>query len=213
MLENSLKIRGKFINKLVDKLEDLNSDLILLGKLDKKIYKKNNSQKGGNTANITQLQLTTYMKEQELKEEQQKLTEAIKSTGNIGEKITKMNKILQTITNQIQEFQIKIPALTNMNVDISALEDFEMKNLKKRIEDKINWNDFSTSPIPGDDALSKKVGQDMYNKLIKNPAGSGEIVSDDDDEPEIAVRPAAPAAARPAAQPAAARPAAARSGK
>ena len=213
MLENSLKIRGKFINKLVDKLEDLNSDLILLGKLDKKIYKKNNSQKGGNTANITQLQLTTYMKEQELKEEQQKLTEAIKSTGNIGEKITKMNQILQTITNQIQEFQIKIPALTNMNVDISALEDFEMKNLKKRIEDKMNWNDFSTSTIPGDDALSKKVGQDMYNKLIKNPAGSGEIVSDDDDEPEIAVRPAAPAAARPVAQPAAARPAAARSGK
>ena len=213
MLENSLKIRGKFINKLVDKLEDLNSDLILLGKLDKKIYKKNNSQKGGNTANITQLQLTTYMKEQELKEEQQKLTEAIKSTGNIGEKITKMNQILQTITNQIQEFQIKIPALTNMNVDISALEDFEMKNLKKRIEDKMNWNDFSISTIPGDDALSKKVGQDMYNKLIKNPAGSGEIVSDDDDEPEIAVRPAAPAAARPVAQPAAARPAAARSGK
>ena len=194
MLENSLKIRGKFINKLVDKLEDLNNDLILLGKLDKKIYKKNNSQKGGNTANPVQLQLTTYAKEQELKEEQKKLNTAIESTNNIGQQIETMNKALGLIIKQIDEFQIKIPALTNMNVGVSLLEPFEMTNLKKKIEERVSWDTFSNSTKPGDPELRKKVNEEMYNKLINgsNPA------------PAAASATATPAAtpARPAATPA-----------
>ena len=39
MSENNLKIRGKFINKLTSKIEDLNNNFILLSKVDKKILK------------------------------------------------------------------------------------------------------------------------------------------------------------------------------
>ena len=139
MLENSLKIRGKFINKLVDKLEDLNNDLILLGKLDNKIYKKNNSQKGGNTANLTQLQLTTYAKEQELKEEKKKLEDAIAATGNIEKQIETMNAILEGITKQIEKFQIITPQLKNINVDIKFLDQKERESLPDLIKNSLEY--------------------------------------------------------------------------
>ena len=164
MLENSLKIRGKFINKLVDKLEDLNSDLILIGKLDKKIYKKNNSQKGGNTANITQLQLTTYVKEQELKEEKKKLEAAIASTGNIGDKIKTMNAILQGINAQIQKFEIITPTLSNMNIDLNYLDQKELESLPNLIKGKDPWSKFSTNQVTKN--LANKIGEQTYNKLI-----------------------------------------------
>ena len=216
MLENSLKIRGKFINKLVDKLEDLNNDLILLGKLDKKIYKKNNSQKGGNTANLVQLQLATYAKEQELKEEKDKLVKAIEATGNIGKQIDTMNAILKGITNQIDKFQIITPQLENMNVDLKYLEKNELDDeLPKIIKKRTSWDDYSKAAATKD--LANKIGQEMYNKLIKVPETNDDSEYTDvtDSTPAAiptAPRPAAASAtatpARPAATPARPAPAA-----
>ena len=39
MIEKNLKICNKFINKLLIKIEDLNNNIILLSKVDKKIFK------------------------------------------------------------------------------------------------------------------------------------------------------------------------------
>lgn len=47
MIEKNLKICNKFINKLVIKIEDLNSNIILLLKINKKIFKNIINQKGG----------------------------------------------------------------------------------------------------------------------------------------------------------------------
>jgi hypothetical protein len=46
MSENSLEIRNKFINKINNKIKDLNENITLLAKVDNKIFK--NSQYGGN---------------------------------------------------------------------------------------------------------------------------------------------------------------------
>ena len=47
MIEKNLKIRNKFINKLLIKIEDLNNDFILLTNVDNKIFKNTINQKGG----------------------------------------------------------------------------------------------------------------------------------------------------------------------
>jgi hypothetical protein len=47
MIEKNLKTRNKFINKLHIKIEDLNNNVSLLSKLDKKIFKNIINQKGG----------------------------------------------------------------------------------------------------------------------------------------------------------------------
>lgn len=48
MSENSLEIRNKFINKINNKIKDLNENITLLSKVDNKIFKNTNSQYGGN---------------------------------------------------------------------------------------------------------------------------------------------------------------------
>ena len=47
MSENSLELRNKFINKINNKIKDLNDNIALLAKVDNKIFKNSNSQFGG----------------------------------------------------------------------------------------------------------------------------------------------------------------------
>jgi hypothetical protein len=127
MSENSFKIREKFINKLVDKLEDFNSDLILLAKVDKKIYKKNNSQKGGARVDTRELELSTIVKEDELKKQKDKIDAAVANAGKLTDQIDKINRVLKGIQEQIDGFDMTIPKFDAITLDVDSLTD-EQKN-------------------------------------------------------------------------------------
>ena len=80
MSENSLKIRGKFINKLASKIEDLNDNFILLSKVDKKIFKKINNQmseninnqRGGDSKAANNVIVAALKKSQEMRAQQER---------------------------------------------------------------------------------------------------------------------------------------------
>ena len=133
MSENSFKIREKFINKLVDKLEDFNSDLILLAKVDKKIYKKNNSQKGGASVDTRNLELSTYAKEDELKKQKDKINDAVKKAGTLTDQINKINTVLKGIQEQIDGFDITIPNFDKITLDVDSLTDDQKKEWKESL--------------------------------------------------------------------------------
>ena len=83
MLENDLKIRSKFINKLITKIENLNDNFILLSKVDKKIYENIINQKGGHNLNLGLLNL--YDIKNKIKKNESNInifTKLIKSIAN-----------------------------------------------------------------------------------------------------------------------------------
>ena len=127
MLENDLKIRSKFINKLITKIENLNDNFILLSKVDKKILKKINNQIGreinnqiGGDANSAIL--VALKKQQEMKEQQQKITASLDKLQNIEAEINSFNTTFDNIKNTIDTIQ-----LGNFN-NLENLENFETLN-------------------------------------------------------------------------------------
>jgi hypothetical protein len=102
MSENSLEIRNKFINKINNKIKDLNENITLLAKVDNKIFK--NSQYGGNInrqtggdgdpgiqANKTILKLMKKVKVQP------DLKEISNYIDNIKEKLAGLYKTIDTL--------------------------------------------------------------------------------------------------------------------
>ena len=168
MSENSFKIREKFINKLVDKLEDLNSDLILLAKVDKKIYKKNNSQKGGAKVDTMPLEITAYTKGYELQDQQKKIKEAIDKAGTLTAQIAQINKVLEDIKSQIDGFNVTIPDLSEINLDVVSLSEDEKKGFPLIFSDdpnKMSLADFK-SKFPN---IVKQLPDIYKNKFNSGP--------------------------------------------
>ena len=168
MSENSFKIREKFINKLVDKLEDFNSDLILLAKVDKKIYKKNNSQKGGAKVNTIPLEFATYVKKDELEKQQAKIDEAVIKAGTLTAQIDKINRVLKEIQEQIEGFNITPPDLAAISLDVDSLTEEEIKAMPKIFgDDRMRYSTFANK-YP---RLATAITPENYNKKLINDAG------------------------------------------
>ena len=126
MSENSLKIRGKFINKLATKIEDLNDNFILLSKVDKKIFKKINNQmsetinnqRGGASNPANNAILAALKKAQEMKAQQESLASSLTKLEDIEKVIKEFTKTFTNITkiiNQIQFGPFNVSQLDNIN--------------------------------------------------------------------------------------------------
>ena len=181
MSENSLKIRGKFINKLATKIEDLNDNFILLSKVDKKIFKKINNQIGreinnqiGGDANSAIL--VALKKQQEMKEQQQKITDSLDKLQNIEAEINSFNTTFDNIKNTIDTIQ-----LGNFN-NLENLENFETLNnnilkqddidlLEKLLDDDKYYN-MTFKEFKEDNSISevfrKKIDKDQFKILFKD---------------------------------------------
>ena len=152
MSENSLKIRGKFINKLATKIEDLNDNFILLSKVDKKIFKKMNNQigekinnqRGGDSKAANNVIVAALKKSQEMRAQQEKLATSLSKLQNIQTVITEfgntfnnIKKIIDSITlgnfNETQINQINELATSDKNTLDAAniIELEELLNTKK----------------------------------------------------------------------------------
>jgi hypothetical protein len=130
MLENDLKIRTKFINKLITKIEDLNDNFILLSKVDKKILKKMNNQIGGDIGNNTIL--SVLKKSHEINIQQDKLKQNLKKSENINNVINSFDTTFMNIKNMIDK--IEFENISSFNFD--KYNDLSFNNLN---EDNIEF--------------------------------------------------------------------------
>jgi len=169
MLDNSLKIRGKFINKLGNKLEDLHSDLILLSKVDRKIYKKINIQKGGApppNANLASLQLSTYLKKKELDKQQGKIQSAIETARELSTTIDRINVVLKQIQEQIETFEIKeMESFPDFNMKLTALSPNDILVIATALENETEWKE--------DAKIAELITKDEYNIFLKRQRALG----------------------------------------
>ena len=191
MLENDLKIRSKFINKLITKIENLNDNFILLSKVDKKILKKINNQIGreinnqiGGDANSAIL--VALKKQQEMKEQQQKITASLDKLQNIEAEINSFNTTFDNIKNTIDTIQ-----LGNFNnlENLENLENFETLNnnilkqddidlLEKLLDDDKYYN-MTFKEFKEDNSISevfrKKIDKDQFKILFKGKFKDDEV--------------------------------------
>jgi len=229
MSENSLKIRGKFINKLATKIEDLNDNFILLSKVDKKIFKKinnqmsenMNNQRGGAQNSANNAILAALKKAQEMKAQQESLTTSLTKLQEIERVINEFTKTFTNITKIINEIQfdaVDLTQLDNINglqtLNENTLTNDEITALTTYLNITPKKNPTSLISLQNDrDAarFQKKIDQVGFNILFGNnrPLPRSDSVDMDtflaDAEARVRENPAAAAAPpRPAAAAAAA---------
>jgi hypothetical protein len=180
MLENDLKIRSKFINKLITKIEHLNDNFILLSKVDKKILKKMNNQIGreinnqiGGDANSTIL--VALKKQQEMKEQQQKLTDKLNKLQNIEAEINSFNTTFDNIKNTIDTIQLgdfnnleNLKNFETLNNNILKQDDIDL--LEKLLDNDLYY-DMTFEKFKEDNSIRedfrKKIDEDQFKILFK----------------------------------------------
>ncbi len=147
MSENSLRIRGKFINKLLSKLEDLNDDFELLAKVDKKISKKINKQRGGATLDIKELQLQTLKKKLALQKQQDALDDASTKIAALNSQIEPITDVLKSMAEDISGFELKISKEFSNAPTVAILtpEELAFLSATKTNTPKITWEEFQAA--------------------------------------------------------------------
>lgn len=169
MSENSLKIRGKFINKLSTKLDDLNDYFILLGQVDKKIFKKINNQIGGVdgadiTSSANEAKLAILAKKMELKRQEKKFQDAIKSLESLKTTMEKVKTTFVDLSRMITSisFTADLDDLPK-STDFTSLTDKEMETLDTFVSTSTTQYD-SLAEFKADPKLPPDV-RDVINKI------------------------------------------------
>lgn len=118
MLENSLKIRQRFINKLTSKINELNADFALLNKVDRKISRSNRLQRGGadEIVELKELQETALIKRLQIEEQNAALKNAITQATELTGKISEINAAVRQIEADIKGISIDAVDLTGIKV-------------------------------------------------------------------------------------------------
>jgi hypothetical protein len=187
MLENDLRIRSKFISKLITKIEDLNNNFILLSKVDNKILKKMNNQIGremnnqiGGDANSAIL--VALKKQQEMKEQQKKITENLNKLQNIEAEINNFNTTFDNIKNTIDTIQLgdfnnleNLKTFATLNNNTLNQSDID---LLKNLLDNDKYYDMTFKEFT-EDSISKvlktKIDEDQFKILFKGEFKDDEV--------------------------------------
>ena len=153
MSEYNLKIRNKFINKLLYKINDLNENFELLQKVDKKIFK---NMKGGNLdellnivnkmsieeipvlkapdADLSEWKKTLNTQNESIKEANQSIKNAEEDINQILDFIKMIKTIIQQLISKIEK--LKIPNPKEQPPPVPEVVSYERtENLTKLLED------------------------------------------------------------------------------
>lgn len=124
MLENSLRIRQRFISKLADKINELNSDIVLLNKVDRKISRSSRIQRGGaGSVDLKELQKDALIKRLQIEKQNEDLAAAISKAKDLTSKVDEINGALTQIKNDISKINVATATLTGIDVpDINAYD-------------------------------------------------------------------------------------------
>ena len=211
MSENSLKIRGKFINKLATKIEDLNDNFILLSQVDKKIFKKMNNQmsekinnqRGGDSKAANNAILSALKKSQEMKAQQEKLTLSLNKLDNIQGVIKDFSTTFNNIKNIIDSITLgdlneaKIDQINDLaDSDKNTLNDLNIRDLQELLNAKKTYTSYDVfrtdETVPPN--LKEKIDPSGFGILFPPAAGAaGDAAGAVDDAVDAPAAPAAPA--------------------
>jgi hypothetical protein len=200
MSENNLKIRGKFINKLTSKIEDLNNNFILLSKVDKKILKKINNQiseninnqKGGAPNAANNAILAALKKSLEMKKQQQSLTDSLEQLKSIQKVIDSFNNTFGSIKKIIDDIQLgTFPIVDNLDSfvasDINTLTPDEISALTKYLNDltkkPTTLTELQSDIKVGD--FKKKIDNVGFKILFGDRPAAAATDDDDSDEEQV----------------------------
>ena len=161
MSQKNLKIRGKFINKFISKVQVLDDGLELFSKVNKKIFQNNNNQKGGDNIDITELQLATIQKKKTLKDQQEKLELLKKTVESLSTKIKPINDAITQTTTEIQNMNIKIPEIVNAAPDIKVFSLSDLKIIETAMTNGTQWNTFNR-----DNALTMMIKKNQMTEAL-----------------------------------------------
>ena len=144
MLENSLRIRQRFINKLASKINELNSDIVLLHKVDRKISRSNRLQRGGAPVDLKELQEDALIKRLQIQKQNEELAAAISQARELTSKVGEINGALSQIKNEISQISVASVDLTGIDVpDVNSHTDKVMEAISL----------YQLSPIKDDGSL------------------------------------------------------------
>ena len=145
MSENSLEIRNKFINKINNKIKDLNDNITLLSKVDNKIFKNTNSQYGGNN----QFQMIKNINRQSggatpdevnksLIELYTKATQKV-NLGDVAEQLSKIKKDVEKLHTTIDFLNASFKPEDTSQIDglLKELSAMDTTNLLDEIDFKV----------------------------------------------------------------------------
>ena len=119
MSENSLELRNKFINKINNKIKDLNDNIALLAKVDNKIFKNSNSQFGGGN-DFNRIKNINSHHGGAAKDTNQALVKIMQSTIKAQKAIDLLKQVQQNLTNMHQVVNTISEHLPN-NIDITEI--------------------------------------------------------------------------------------------
>lgn len=128
MSENSLRIRQKFINKMINKIAELDSDFELLSQVDRKLSRKNRKQLGGANVELKELQKQALVKRLQIEQQNADLAEAIKSATDLTKKVAEINEALVQIRNDISG--INVSEVNLAGIDVPNVEAIKAKALE-----------------------------------------------------------------------------------
>jgi hypothetical protein len=225
MSENNLKIRGKFINKLSSKIEDLNNNFILLSKVDKKILKKINNQiseninnqKGGDSNPANNAILAALKKSMEMKAQQESLNSSLTKLQDIKKVIDEFTTTfdnIKGIIDQIQVNAVDLKPLENLNglqtLNNNTLTNAEINALTRYLTQVPQKNPESLDALKNDPIVrdfKDKIDLSGFNILFGNSTPLPAAVRAAPASAAAAAARAAPASAAPlSAAPASAAP-------
>jgi hypothetical protein len=179
MLENDFKIRTKFINKLITKIEDLNDNFILLSKVDKKILKKMNNQIGKEInnqigGNANSLILVALKKQKEMKEQQKKITDTFNKLQNIEAQMNSFNTTFGNIKNIISTIQfrkfdnLKIFENLDKTLDNNILTESDIDLLSELLDNDNNkYYNMTFKEFKEDKTINKDLKQKIDEEQFK----------------------------------------------
>lgn len=188
MSENSLIVRQKYISKLFDKVESLQEGILLLEKVDRKIFKKKMSriiQAGGSavaTAGTTSVgsnnQVSIKGLEGEALVTQLKLKEQSMVIEDARKVIDTLNNGLAGVRQSLEQLH-KLMKDVNDNIDIKPLGDAQLPDLSSYGKQTL-YNAFRNNAY---DKMVKVISADsqtLYDLLEKG--SFTEIIRDDKDK-------------------------------
>jgi len=168
MSQKNLKIRGKFINKFISKVQVLDDGLELFSKVNKKIF--NNNQKGGEgesqNISITELQLETILKKKTLKDQQEKLELLKKTVEGLSTKIKPINDAINQTTNEIRNMNIKIPEIVSGAPGIKYFTPNDLKIIETAFTNGTKWITFNKDNALTPMIKDKQMTEELYKKYV-----------------------------------------------
>lgn len=167
MSQKNLKIRGKFIDKFISKIQALDDGLELFSKVNKKIF-KNNNQKGGvgNDIDITTLQLETLQKTKMLGEQQKKLDLLKDSVKTLSSKIAPINDAINQTTSEIRKMTIQIPDISSAAPGIKMFSIDDLKLIENAFIKGIKWAEFKSRYPSTKMILEEQINEAQYKKYV-----------------------------------------------